>query len=288
MALVEEHDRKAFDVVHGFWADGGGVVAALAQIKLNIPTVVTVMAGELTFEAGCNYGKRIRPVGGRVARYGASRADTLLSLSNYHQQAIAAQNPQLFPGRMTCGVNISRFKPAGNAQMLDGEIPILFVGSQVDVKGVDLLIRACTRAADRVAGLHLHIVGCGEKSASLQSLANDRDAPVTFHGHIDHSDLPGYYRSARFCVLGSWFESYAMVVAEAAACGRVTVGTDVGCMAVFCPKKYLCSAGDVAGIANVMVAAASEERLRPLASPASVQQMTNQLVDLYATMASAH
>ena len=285
-AILRDHDREPYDVVHGFWADGGGVIAAQLKQRRQTRSVVSVMAGELGYEPESGYGKSRRPIGGRLARYGASRADELLGLSDFHVRDIVHHNPSLSPRKSICGVDDTRFCPAGPALELDGEIPVLCVASLVDVKGLEQLVLAVAGASARVPGLHLHVVGQGKNADSLKVVARDTNAPVTFHGAVDHGVLGRYYRGARFCVLNSHFESHGMVVAEAAACDRLTIGTEVGCMADYCPGEFLCSPGDSRALTDIIVSAARSERLPlPLSRPPTIQHMAQHLVNIYtATM----
>ncbi len=283
-AIVDDHDQTPFDVLHGFWADGGGVVAARVKRQRPIPTLVSVMGGELTFEPGAGYGKKHRHVAGRLARYGAHRADRLLALSPFHRHAIQSQNAGFNTEQMNCGVDHEKFAPTGGIERLKGKIPVLCVASLVAVKGIAGLIRAFAELARRNESLHLHVVGEGPLLPNLRQQARELHAPVTFHGQIDHANLAAYYRGASFCVLNSWFESYGMVVAEAAACGRLTIGTNVGSMPIFCPQDFLSEPGNESQLANNIVAAANHSTiLSPLRAPPDIEQSTSELLDHYAT-----
>src|SRR5580704_2713895 len=46
-ALRHEHRQRRFDVLHGLWATESGLIAALFGRLERIPSVVTVMCGEL-------------------------------------------------------------------------------------------------------------------------------------------------------------------------------------------------------------------------------------------------
>lgn len=281
-AVLRDHDREPYDVVHGFWAHRGGVVAAQVKRRRQTRSVVTVMAGELSYEPVSGYGQSRRPIAGRLARYGALRADELLGLSDAHMRNIVGRNPTLSPRKSICGVDATRFCPEGPALELDGEVPILCVASLVDVKGLEQLVLAVVKASAKVPGLHLHLVGQGKNADSLEALARDTAAPVTFHGAADHGDLGRYYRGARFCVLNSYFESHGMVVAEAAACGRLTIGSEVGCMADYCPGEFLCPPGNTEALTDILVSAARTDRLPlPLTRPPTVRRMAQHLLKIY-------
>lgn len=263
-ALVADHDRRPFDIMHGFWTDGGGIVAWLVQLRRQIPSMVTVMAGELTCDPVTGYGKRDLPVTGRLARHGARKADLLHVLSAFHARVIADQDKKLVAHVQPFGTDLMRFAPSGNARKLQGEVPILIAASLVPVKNHVGLFESFASALRHQPGLHLHVFGRGALEPTLQRqvLKNALANSVTFHGHVDHGQLPTYYRGARFCVLASGFESQGMVALEAAACDRVTIGTAVGAMPELCPPEYLVSPGDIYGLAAIITKLAGDTELQ--------------------------
>ncbi len=290
-ALTAAHQQNPYDVVHGFWCQSGGVVGSWFAGKAGVPLVVSVKAGELTYDARIGYGKRRRPIGGRLARQGARRADALIVQSEFHRREIREQVPDLAPIVLPGGVNTARFSSQGEAQTLAGECPVLSVGSLVPVKNHRRVIEASAIAAD--PALHLHIVGEGPEERRLRETTErlgiaDR---VTLHGSVDHHDIPAFYRGARFCVLPSYFESHGMVVLEAAACGRATIGSSVGSLPDLCSADWLTDPDDAETLANHLSALAQDdEALTTLERAAhrrvldnySLESSTQSVVDLYA------
>lgn len=258
------HHDKPFDVLHGFWADQGGIVTTWAARRLSVPNIVTSMAGELTFEPLIGYGKRKRPIVGRMGRFGARSADTLIALSHFHAHRIKMEQATLEPRVIPFGIDANRFSPRGSAQLLDGQIPVLSVGSLVPVKGHAIVLQAFAIASKQVAGLHLHLVGEGQIEPALRSHVEDLgiSRSVSFHGHVEHHMLPRIYRGASFSVLGSYFESLGMVIPEAAACGLVTIGSAVGAAPDFCPEEFLSQPGDSAALAANMTKLATDSGIR--------------------------
>ncbi len=278
-AIEAAHRHHPLDVVHGFWADGGGIVTTWVARRLSIPNVVTVMAGEWTYEPLTGYGKRRRPVAGRMARFAARHADELMVLSSYHADRIRKEQSALQPRVIPFGTDVTRFTPQGPARDLEGELAILCVGSLVPVKCHAHVLEAFALASSRVAGLHLHLVGEGTREPALRTQVDQLgiSPSVTFHGHVEHHLLPDYYRGAGFCILGSSFESHGMVILEAAACGRVTIGTAVGSLPEFCPASLLSRPGDVPGLAANMQQLAADAELKDRLA----QQAADKLRDEY-------
>jgi D-inositol-3-phosphate glycosyltransferase len=104
----------------------------------------------------------------------------------------------------------------------------------VERKGVDTAIRAVAE----LPGFELMVAGGPEK----RRLATDQEARrllllaeelgvadrVQLLGSVDHDLLPALIRSADLVVCTPWYEPFGIVPIEAAACGRVVVGSAVG------------------------------------------------------------
>lgn len=263
-AMAADHGVAAFDIVHGFWADGGGVVSARFRQSQRTPSVVTLMGGELIFDPRSGYGKARRPIAGRLARYGARAATNLNVSSTWHRDRIREKYRHFSPEVLNLGVDVRLFNEETRPIELEGDVPILCVASLVVVKGHDAVLRAFAAATRDIPGLHLHLVGEGPLEGGLRGLLSQLGIArqVSFHGHVAHQDLPRYYRAAAFCVLGSYFENHGMVILEAAACGKVTIGSAVGSMPQFCPLDLLGMPGDVNRLAEAMRTLATDAALR--------------------------
>ena len=138
------------------------------------------------------------------------------------------------------------------------------MASLIPIKNQALLLRALVEVRRHVLDVHLHIVGGGPLRSELERLAHSLNmaAAVTFHGEISHDRLPAYYRAADLCLLTSHYESQSMVALEAAACDRVTIGTEVGVLPELVPPEYLVSANDYQSLAGIITQLATNHDLR--------------------------
>jgi glycosyltransferase involved in cell wall biosynthesis len=263
-AIGREHCRQPFMAVHGFWADSGGVVAALAGRRFGIRSILTVMGGELIHEARAGYGKSRRLVAGNLARMAARRATTVNVSSEYHRKRILAGTSRIDPVVVPLGTDTGLFHDRVPPQPLAGNPAILCVGSLVTVKGHRYLLDALACVAPSVPDFHLHVVGRGPLETELrgQVAALGLGLQVSFHGQVEHHELPAWYRGAHFCVLGSLFENHGMTILEAAACGRLTVGSPVGLMPELCPPHLLADPTSTAEWARVLACAAEDQAAR--------------------------
>jgi glycosyltransferase involved in cell wall biosynthesis len=107
---------------------------------------------------------------------------------------------------------------------------LLFVGSLVPVKGLDVLLEACRLLAGEVGPWQLHLIGGGPLESQLRCLARAHglEDRVAFHGPIAHGELPDWFRAADLFVLASRSEGVPNVLLEAAACGLPYVASRVG------------------------------------------------------------
>src|SRR5262249_12721472 len=100
------------------------------------------------------------------------------------------------------------------------------------VKGLDILIEACSILGSRGVKWRLYLVGDGpERSRLQQDLARrgltDR---CKFVGLVGQENLRWWYRAADLFVLPSRSEGVPNVLREAQACGLPFVASDVGGM----------------------------------------------------------
>lgn len=105
---------------------------------------------------------------------------------------------------------------------------ILFVGSLIRGKGVDLLLKALTLVS---CPFQLDIVGTGKSETELKNLTSKLklDNSVRFIGWVPHHSLPIYYREARIVAIPScWPEPFTLIGQEAMHCARPVVAFDVG------------------------------------------------------------
>ncbi|MBZ5608740.1 MAG: glycosyltransferase [Acidobacteriia bacterium] len=107
---------------------------------------------------------------------------------------------------------------------------ILFVGRLTDLKGVDYLIRAVPKAAERLARpLRLTIAGDGPGRTWLQELAARLSVPAHFSGWLQPDAKYEAMRQADLLAVPSlWPEPFGLVGIEAGSMGLPAVGFAVG------------------------------------------------------------
>jgi glycosyltransferase involved in cell wall biosynthesis len=227
-AITAEHQRKPFDVLHAFWADEPGWVAAWAGNRLNIPVIISLAGGELIGLRDIGYGLQLLPGRRFLVQWGLAHASRFTAGSDYLLELARKSLPQSQWAKLVrapFGVDIDRFS-ASRVTHHASRLTALNVGSLIPVKNQAMLLRALAR----VPGLCLQIAGEGVLRKGLQTLTSEMKIAerVEFLGEVNHADLPWLYQAANVFLQTSRHEAQGMAVLEAAAGGLPVVGTPVG------------------------------------------------------------
>jgi glycosyltransferase involved in cell wall biosynthesis len=138
----------------------------------------------------------------------------------------------------------------------------LFVGSLIDRKGPDILLRALTEV-----GLPCIFVGDGPMRASLERLASKRGISdrVVFTRALERREVRRYYLNAEALVLPSVSEGVPLVAMEALGAGTPVVASDLAGIASVVHHRengLLVEPGDVASLARALRVLETDEYMR--------------------------
>lgn len=218
------------DIVLGYWIHPDGDVTLRIARSVGAPGVV-MSGGSGVLVLARNAARR------RCIQRVLSQADAVITASQDLSEKVAALGVD--PGKIHLayrGVDTDRFCPgdAGAARHrlgipADGPV-LLWVGRMVPVKGLDVLLAACSRLKDQEVAFRLYLVGDGPLRKALEAETRTRGlaATVSFAGSVLHEDLADWYRAADLTVLPSRSEGVPNVLRESAACGTPFVATRVG------------------------------------------------------------
>jgi glycosyltransferase involved in cell wall biosynthesis len=245
------HSQKKFDLLHAFWADEPGAVAACFSDR--VPIVISLAGGELINLPQIEYGVFRHFHARHLIGWALRRASLVTAGSKY--LAEIAQS-RLAQGRVLVaplGVDLAMWR----SQPLPNQaITLLSVASLEPVKGHEILLRAFRQVVDRFPAARLKIAGDGSLKTALQNRARELGVidQVEFCGKLAHHHLPELYRSATMFVQSSLYESQGMALLEAAASGLPLVGTQVGVLAELAPDAAVAVAvGDSEKLAEAMI-----------------------------------
>ncbi len=240
MRLLSLHRRRKLDVLHAFWANGPGLVAAAAGRWMRRPVIVHLAGGELASLPEIGYGGR-RTRGGRVRGWLALRGAAVRTAPS---QALCDRAAALgFPTRrLPLGVDRRSWLPCPpRPRPPERAARLVHVASLNAVKDQDTLLRAAARLLAAGVPFTLDIVGMDTLDGAVQrrAAALGLERHARFHGLLPQHELRPLLLEADALVHSSRHEAGPIVLAEAALAGVPTVGTAVGQIAEWAPDAAL-------------------------------------------------
>lgn len=253
--------HRHVDVIHAHWLLPQGLVAWRLRRRTGTPYLVTSHGGDL-------FGLRGRwPTALKRRVAAASSAMTVVSSAMRDEAArIGLRPPRLEV--LPMGVDLrERFVVAPDPPRADAEL--LFVGRLVAKKGLVHLLDALPAVFAHDPRIELRIAGFGPEEAALRAQAQRLGIAgrVHFLGAVAQSDLPALYRRASLFVAPFVRDAHGdqeglpVVLMEAIGCG--------------CPVLV----GEVAGIHDLLGAAAAEVCLQPADTAALAAAITRTLAE---------
>ena len=221
-----------FELVHGFWADPAGLLAARAGRYFGMPSVLTCDSGEFVALPDIDYGSQRTPRG-RAAVHEACRLASQVHVCTAFMAGLASAHgvtPRVIP------LGAAR---AGAAPLpRSGGLRLIQVATLSRVKNQASLIDAVALLA-RDRDVRLALVGEDTLEGALQERARSRGVAdrIVFHGFVPNDELAPLLAGADLYVQSSRHEAAAVAVLEAAAAGLPVVGTRVGYIADWSPDR---------------------------------------------------
>lgn len=224
-------------ILHGI-GQSPAVVATVVGRLLGIPSVVSLVGGELTRLPNINYGE-LRSRKGRILMEIPLRyADALTVASRFMQKRVRSYGAHA--RLMPFGVDIQRF--SGAVARPDGPpFHLLHVGTLCPVKDQLSLVKATRVLVDRGVDVELDVVGEDDWGGLVQREAAELGLAqrIRFHGWVTRQELLSFYRRTHVFVMASVDDVAPVAVLEAAASGVPVVGTDVGFVADWAPERAI-------------------------------------------------
>ena len=233
-------DHGPFDVIHGFYADPAGQLAARAGRRFMIPSIVTCDSGEFVSMPAIKYGSQ-RTSSGRNAVREACALASKVHVCTTFMGALAAQHnvaATVIPlTSVTSQAAAIKWPPAPRAS---STFRIVQVASLSRVKNQRLVIDALSIVRENVDA-HLDLVGEDTLGGELQKHADKigLGSHVTFHGFLTQPRVQEVIAQADLYVQSSLHEAAGVSVLEAAAAGVPAAGTRAGYVADWSPTKAL-------------------------------------------------
>jgi glycosyltransferase involved in cell wall biosynthesis len=149
--------------------------------------------------------------------------------------------------------------------VIPGRVDVLHVGSTIERKRIDVLLRCCAALREERPGLRLLRVG-GPLNSQQEALARSlgiADAVVTLP-RVDDETLAAVYRHAALVLLPSEREGFGLPIAEALACGTPVLASHLAVLReVGGGAAEYCPVGDVANWTRTACALLDERERYP-------------------------
>jgi glycosyltransferase involved in cell wall biosynthesis/peptidoglycan/xylan/chitin deacetylase (PgdA/CDA1 family) len=217
------------DAVISHWAHPDGEAALRAARRAGVPGIV-IVGGSEVLQLAKERGRR------RCIVRTLHAADAVVPVSDDLKErlielGIAPDKIHVVPR----GVDTTVFAPGEQLEARrrlgiaeEGKV-LVWVGRMVPVKGLDVLLQACTQLCETVP-FQLYLVGKGPLEQELKHAcqALGLSGRVFFPGACSHKELSDWYRAADWTVLPSRSEGIPNVLRESLACGTPFVASHVG------------------------------------------------------------
>ena len=263
-AMMAEHRKRPFDVVHAFWASGPGVAGAIFKRLTGTPLVLTLPGGDLCAFRDIGYGGLLTLSGRLRVNLAMAAADCVIAPCD--GMMAQARRHGADPVLVGFGVALDRWRIRPPRRRHPGSaVRLVHVADLNRIKDQPCLLHAMAMLKARGPAFHLHQVGEDTLGGSIQRLAMDLGlaSEITFHGHQRRERLRKIVETSDILVMSSRHETGPLVALEAAAVGVPTVGTAVGQIADWAPEAALAvPVGDSAALADAVERLAGDEQLR--------------------------
>ena len=231
-ARITRKDRCR--LIHAHFLIPAGLIAALVGRWWGIPIIVQAHGSDLT-----KYAKLNRWLA-RLTAFTAKHADHFIVVSD-ELSTILRQEFAVPPDKITvrsCGIDMAHFSPIPRNQArellnlpLEATL-VLFVGSLIHRKGIDILLSAMAGVMKHDSRVRLIVVGEGPLRKQLGAQAQDLviEKMVHFVGRKSNEELPIWYSAADMFVLPSLREGTPLALLEALSCELPVIVSRAGGM----------------------------------------------------------
>ena len=209
---------NSYNLCHAFFGTPCGFIAMF----LGLPYIVSLRGSDVPF-----YNNRFywldRLFFEKLSMLIWKKAIGVVANSEGLKQLALKTTPELNIKVICNGVDTEQFYPFQKKSTGD-KLKMISTGRLIERKGYRYLIEAL-KGNNYV---ELTLIGEGNLSKELKSLALSNKVDVKFPGYIAHEQLPKYLNEADVFVLPSLNEGMANSLLEAMACGLPVIVTDTG------------------------------------------------------------
>jgi glycosyltransferase involved in cell wall biosynthesis len=164
-----------------------------------------------------------------IERYTVKRAENFIIKAPFAEEFVRSLNPTA-PVFLLENIVHEVFFEVERRPSAKGR-KIIFIGTLINTKGVEELIRSFGAIAPHHPDVELHLVGTGTEAyveGVVKPLMRQSRGTIVLRGHVPSAQIAQEFAEATMVVLPSYFETSPNVIAEAMVAGVPVIGTDVG------------------------------------------------------------
>ncbi len=208
------------DLIHAHYLAGNGLMAAWSGIH---PMVASVWGSDIDTSAN---NRAVNWIVKRVLK----RCDYITVTSQFLKSKVEGRLNGLT--RTIAVIPFGVVFPIENSSVpVSRPFRICYLKEHKPVYGVDILIKALSRVVKEAPDVYLTIAGKeNDYTGNLKKLVaeNNLEKQVSFAGRIGHKKVFDFIAEHHVMAMPSRFEGFGVAAAEAAACSRPVIASNIG------------------------------------------------------------
>ncbi len=217
-----QRDSKKIDIIHAHSFYPAGYAAVILGDKYGIPVVITEHSSSIV-------AKKLNGFQEDLLKVCVEKSAKFICVGNALRQSVINYTHTVKKIYVIPNMVDNRFVPNNDATQRE---PFFYVsiGNLIHSKRFDLTIKSFAMCFKGQEQIKLKIIGDGELSSELRSLAEELDVAqqVLFMGRLSRDEVVRELQASHAFVLPSDFETFGVVYIEAMACGLPVIGTKNG------------------------------------------------------------
>ncbi len=294
-AILAEHARAPFDVLHAQYGYPNGWAALLAAREIGVPVVVSIQGGDGHWVGSCCATHRVA-----MERVLHGADEVLIGCESFAAEVVERLGvPRglftIVPG----AVDVARFTPRQPPGAAAEPVRLLYHGRVDRRKGALDLLHALAILRAQGVPFAATYSGIGPDLAASQALAGELGLDVRFSGYASYDDAPAVYAMGDVFVSPTHAEGFSNTILEAMASGLPCVSCRaVGVMDCLRDGEngLLVEPGDVPALAAALRRIIEDGALRTRLAEAALAEcratyswsaVGRQIMDSYARVVAA-